>query len=563
MNNSSTIKKYFLLSSIFLFVTLVLNLASYFAVSRINKGYASARNATEGLSTKVININLVFQEINTGTSGKDLNSVWQIFDSAEKELTIISTFDPSSEIRKKMEALKGSIIDIISAKDNPAVNIGKLQENYQNNYQDLCNAIRDFSNSTNRYAEKYISGAKLAYAVIIFIIAGSFVASFFIASRFAMEMQSKQDVLQSEMGKLESVLDTIDNALLVIDIHSTIKKTNKGAAKLFSCANEELVGVNLIEIVPSFKKLVPEFAKVAQFRKEQVFEREKANIGNIERTLKIKLSPIKETDDMLVMIEDITYGDYIKSDAVHEEKISAFKRLLTILVHNFSEILSDMINAINIMEVSLDKSGRSDEVMKHNIKVIESLTEKAYLTVQRLHTFSQERTCRLQPVDITLLVKNLLEKCNSIFDDSVEICATIPDEHIFMRADPALLEQSLFNICENAAHALTIMKKPGEEWGGTIEVVIDKIYPDRNYRQIHPLAVDSAYWLIYISDNGVGIDTLKQSAIFDPFFSTKKNAAGIGLSIAYEIIRNHGGFIEVYSQPGKGSRFTVFLPDNI
>ena len=109
---------------------------------------------------------------------------------------------------------------------------------------------------------------------------------------------------------------------------------------------------------------------------------------------------------------------------------------------------------------------------------------------------------------------------------------------------------------------MTIMR-PVESQGGTLTVAINKIYPDRNYRSLHPQALRHAYWIISVSDTGIGMDSDTAAKIFDPFFTTKTGlqANGLGLTIANDIIRQHNGFIEVESRLDIGSRFSVYLPE--
>jgi CheY-like chemotaxis protein len=109
---------------------------------------------------------------------------------------------------------------------------------------------------------------------------------------------------------------------------------------------------------------------------------------------------------------------------------------------------------------------------------------------------------------------------------------------------------------------MTVMK-PVESQGGTLTISINKVYPDRNYRTLHPQALRQSYWVISISDTGIGMDSETVAKIFDPFFTTKTSlqANGLGLTIANDIIRQHSGFIEVESRPAIGSRFNVYLPE--
>jgi CheY-like chemotaxis protein len=147
-------------------------------------------------------------------------------------------------------------------------------------------------------------------------------------------------------------------------------------------------------------------------------------------------------------------------------------------------------------------------------------------------------------------------------DKRIELVGEIFNVKAMTKADPALIEQVLLNLCDNAVHAMTLMK-PAESRGGILTISIDKIYPDKNYRILHPQALGQAYWVLSVSDTGIGMDSETAAKVFDPFFTAKKGlqANGLGLTIANDIIRQHKGFIEVESRPEIGSRFHIYLPE--
>jgi len=106
------------------------------------------------------------------------------------------------------------------------------------------------------------------------------------------------------------------------------------------------------------------------------------------------------------------------------------------------------------------------------------------------------------------------------------------------------------------------MRKKDEPMGGNLTVTISHFSPDSHFSSTHVEAIEKKYWLIRVEDTGVGIEPKNMTKIFDPFFTTKSisKGTGLGLAMAYNIIQQHKGFIEVHSQPGEGTSFDVFIP---
>jgi len=132
-------------------------------------------------------------------------------------------------------------------------------------------------------------------------------------------------------------------------------------------------------------------------------------------------------------------------------------------------------------------------------------------------------------------------------------------------ADPYQVEQVLLNICINASHAVTIMRKDNEKKGGVIDISIDTVYSIDEFMHIHPEARQGYYHVVVIKDDGTGISKRHLTKIFDPFFSTKDQGkgTGLGLSMVYSIVKQHDGFIDVYSEEGLGTAFNIYFPVSV
>ena len=176
-------------------------------------------------------------------------------------------------------------------------------------------------------------------------------------------------------------------------------------------------------------------------------------------------------------------------------------------------------------------------------------------------SISRKKEHSFARVDLVAVVGDVLKVCGTMLPKTVEIIPDVKEETAMVNASMTQLEQALLNLCINASHAMTIMKKEGEEQGGILGLSLEKIYVGPNMCEFIPDAVPGFYWILSVSDTGIGMTKEVIAKIFDPFFSTKeKRGTGLGLSMVYNTVRESKGFIDVFSEPGNGSVFFVFLP---
>jgi nitrogen-specific signal transduction histidine kinase/CheY-like chemotaxis protein len=217
-----------------------------------------------------------------------------------------------------------------------------------------------------------------------------------------------------------------------------------------------------------------------------------------------------------------------------------FNNILTIII-GYAEILLDGVSEENPMRVDLE------EVLKAGFR--------ARGLVEQILTFSRQTDQERRPLQIAPIVKEALKLLRASIPKTIEIRENIATESGMILADPTQIHQVLMNLCTNSAHAM-------REKGGRLEVGLIDVHLDYETAAQYPDLGPGPYLRLTVSDTGHGMERTVRERIFDPFFTTKGpgEGTGLGLAMVYGIVKSHRGEITVYSEPGKGTTFHVFLP---
>ncbi len=262
-------------------------------------------------------------------------------------------------------------------------------------------------------------------------------------------------------------------------------------------------------------------------------------------------------------IRDITEKQKFEEQMMQSQKMETIGTLAGGLAHDFNNVLGGIVSTVSLMkfEIRNNRNLPASELFGY-IEIMEKSGQRAADMVQQLLTLSRKRETEFVAVDLIHTINNVKKICDSTLDKRINIRLDIRAGSAFVYADPTQMEQVLLNLCINAAHAMTIMKSEGELQGGNLIIAIEEIRGDSGFCEIHPEAEARDYWMLSVCDTGVGMDTQTIAHIFVPFFTTKEKGlgTGLGLSMVYTLVQQHGGFINVYSEKGIGSTFNIYLP---
>ncbi len=266
------------------------------------------------------------------------------------------------------------------------------------------------------------------------------------------------------------------------------------------------------------------------------------------------ISPIRnkggEITHFVVIKEDITERKQLEAQLRQAQKMEAVGQLAGGIAHDFNNILSTIIGYGHLVR---DRMGGEDPLRVNVEQILES-AEKAAEVSHGLLAFSRKQVISPRPVSINEIVRQFDKLICRVIGEDIELKYALTERDPIVMADVAQLEQVLMNLATNARDAM-----PG---GGRFIVSTDVTGIDDGFIKAHGFGEPGRYAVVAVSDTGAGMDKKTKAKIFEPFFTTKEigKGTGLGLAMAYGIIKQHDGFINVYSEPGKGTTFKIYLP---
>ena len=248
------------------------------------------------------------------------------------------------------------------------------------------------------------------------------------------------------------------------------------------------------------------------------------------------------------------------------QKMDTIGNLASGLAHDFNNIIGSIQANLSSLEFTIAMSKDLATLKEEVVPEFETLNNAARQgaeMVEILLSLSRQQELPFSIVDLNKIAENTIKICKRTLDKSVEIRFFPSERKAEVSAYPVQIEQILLNLCINAAHAMTFMRPESDRKGGTLTIEIQEIRVGENMITAIPDAAEGNYWLISVGDTGIGIPAESFSKIFDPFYTTKQKGkgSGLGLSMVYNIVRKHKGFLELFSEVGKGTTFFIFLPE--
>ena len=257
-------------------------------------------------------------------------------------------------------------------------------------------------------------------------------------------------------------------------------------------------------------------------------------------------------DSFEVIAEDVTERRVLEEQLRLSQKMEAIGRLAGGIAHDFNNMLTAILGYSETLLLQLDEG----KPIWRDLVEIRSAAERAAALTRQLLAFSRQQVLRLEPVDLNAIVAQIEQMIRRLIGENIVVDTRLAPGPCTIVADRSQLEQVIVNLALNARDA---MPK-----GGRLAIETAVVSLDQEYVGQHPVVAPGRYALLAVCDNGIGMDASTRSRIFDPFFTTKElgKGTGLGLATVYGTVKQLGGYIWVYSEPGVGTSFKLYFPES-
>ncbi len=380
-------------------------------------------------------------------------------------------------------------------------------------------------------------------------------------------LRETQAALRQSERKYRRLHQSMIDGFVYADMQGRICETNESFRGMLGYTETELSCLTYIDLTPSKWHVYEEellTRKVLCNGYSPVYEKEymKKDGSILPVELRTYLDRIDDgaPEGMWAIVRDLTerkrtettHRD-LENQLNHAQKMESVGRLAGGVAHDYNNMLSVILGYTQLAMAKIDTSSP----LYGDLWEILDATKRSANITRQLLAFARKQTIALEVLDLNATVEGMLNMLGSLIGEDINL-SLLPEENLWsIEIDPSQIDQLLANLCVNARDAISGV--------GRLTIETSNLTLDETYCAFHADNQPGSYVVLSVSDNGCGMTKEIQDKIFEPFFTTKDlgKGTGLGLATVYGIVKQNKGFINVYSEPGQGTTFKIYLPRHV
>ena len=362
---------------------------------------------------------------------------------------------------------------------------------------------------------------------------------------------------EADQARLAAIVECSDDAIVSKTVDGIVVNWNHGAERLYGYLAEEMIGrpISVLFAADQYQEYLRIMEKVRKGERLSAYETVRRRKDGTNITVSADICPIEVREGEIVgaskIARDITRMKQLEEQFRQAQKMEAVGQLAGGVAHDFNNLLT----IISCCSEALLLEASPEDPARGLLTEIQKAGERAAALTRQLLAFSRKQVLMPKVLDLNAVVANCDKMLKRLVDEDVDLVSVLDPALGRVRTDPGQIDQVLMNLVVNARDAMP--------QGGKLTIETANITLDGAYCRAHAEVKPGRYVMLAVSDTGCGMDEATKTRIFEPFFTTKEQGKGTGLGLAmvYGFIRQSGGHIYVYSEPGLGTTFKLYLPE--